>query len=75
MDKDHQESGMIEGFQHEMVDIEGLPKLYNNHKKSKKEKEGSSGLYAYQTKQMKKDELDSLRTNFEDYKRRLAKKI
>lgn len=62
------------GFQHEMVDIEGLPKLYNNHKKVKKEKEGS-GMYAYQTKQMKRDELESLQTNFEEYKRRLAKKI
>lgn len=58
-----------------MVDIEGLPKLYNNHKKSKKEKDGPSGLYSHQTKQMKKDELENLRTNFEDYKRRLAKKI
>ena len=47
------------GFQHEMVDIEGLPKLYNNHKKVKKEKEGL-GLYAHQTKQQKKDELISL---------------
>ena len=62
------------GFQHEMVDIEGLPKLYNNHKKVKKEKEGS-GLYAHQTKQSKKEELISLQTNFEEYKRRLAKKI
>lgn len=47
------------GFQHEMVDVEGLPKLYNNHKVVKKEREGS-GLYAYQTKQAKKEELISL---------------
>lgn len=42
-----------------MVDVEGLPKLYNNHKVVKKEREGS-GLYAYQTKQAKKEELISL---------------
>lgn len=56
-----------------MNEVEGLPKLYNNYKKTKKEE--GPGLYGYQTKQKKKDELDNLRTNFEEYKRRLAKKI
>ena len=57
----------------EQVEIEGLPKLYDDKKKSKTSEK--KGMYAMQSKASKKEEIENLRENFEDYKRRLAKKL
>ena len=57
----------------EEVEIPGLPKLYDDQKKSKTSEK--KGMYAMQSKASKKEEIDNLRDNFEEYKRRLAKKL
>ena len=56
--------------------VEGLPKLYDENMKSRtQEKKERKGMYAFQNKASKKEEIEKLRDNFEEYKRRLAKKL
>ena len=68
-----EENEEFPAYKREDVEIEGLPKLYSDKKKIKTDEK--KGMYAFQSKAAKKEEIENLRDTFEDYKRRLAKKL